>query len=82
MKRYNAVEIQLHDDEWDNSDLLTLLYHTCNNDDIVIDNYTKRGDGLFWYDNGLPKELFKYASCFEWRFNFSGQSGSAKLWFN
>ena len=83
MKRYNAVKLQLHEDEWDNADLLSFLYPKLSVEEAIEGN--ESGDGIFWYDTEfepLNHELFKYSHCFDWILNKNGNDGNSKLWYN
>jgi hypothetical protein len=72
MDRSNAFTIEVTD--WSNSDFWQLLSEITG-ENCLFDQPEFKSDGIFWFDE-VPKELFKYADCFNWL------SGSCRLWLN
>ena len=78
MNRENAVQIRPNDDQWDNADLITLLYRITNDKEIVFNKVPqlKLDDIFFIETDRVVKDLFKHEGCFRWI------NGSVKLWHN
>lgn len=81
MERYNATKtctIHVNDDQWDNADLITLLYKITDPKEIVLTEQPDfKVEGVFFIEpSKVPKDLFKHKGEFTWLF------GSVKLWYN
>jgi len=78
MNRRNAVQIRPNDDQYDNADLITLLYHMTSPVDIVFNEVPEiKKDSIFFIESSrMNKELFKHNGCFEWL------NGSVGIWHN
>lgn len=76
MERYNAIQIRLNDNQWDNADLITLLYKITTPKDVVFNEVPelKLDDIFFIETDNIIKDLFRYEGCFEWI------NGTVKLW--
>jgi hypothetical protein len=79
MNRRNAMTIQLTETGWKNSEFMMLLSELQN--EVVLYEQPQYGDGIFWFDNGVPGDLFKYSDAFEWISNTNGNSGNAGLYY-
>jgi len=78
MNREHAVQIRPNDDQYDNADLITLLYHMTSPVDIVFNEVPEiKKDSIFFIEsNRVVKELFQFSDCFDWI------NGGVHLWTN